>query len=529
MSFDWKVPDYDAIFRARIERLRRIRANPATLPALRAYYRENPAQFVLDWGSTYDPRNVALGRPTLIPFVLFPKQVELLEWILARWRNAENGLIEKSRESGVTWCAVALACSLCLFNQGMAIGFGSNKLESVDMIGNEKSILEKARIFLANLPAEFLGGWRRDRHAPEKRIIFPGTGSAITGEGGDNIGRGGRTAIFFLDEAAHVEHPQLVDAALSANTPCRVDISTPCGRGNSFATRRHSGTVPVFTLHWRDDPRKDSAWYAKQCEKLDAVTIAQELDINYAASVSGIVIPAAWVNSAIDAHKKLGIEPSGARCAALDVADEGVDANAFAARYGVLLQHVEQWSGKGGDIFETVTRAFGLCDQFQCEALEYDADGLGAGVRGDARVVNEARRAAQKRVIFDSPFRGSGGVHDPEGQDVPGRKNRDYFANLKAQCWWALRLRFQATHRAVNGQRPFDPDSIISISSELAELSQLCIELSQPTYRINTAGKSLINKAPDGARSPNLADAVMIAYNPASRANWALMWKKLAS
>ena len=528
MHFDWKAPDYDAVFRERLERLRRIRPNPVALPALRTYYRDNPVQFVIDWGCTYDPRNVALSRPTLMPFVLFPKQIELLEWILARWRAAENGLIEKSRESGVTWCAVGLACSLCLFNQGMAIGFGSNKLESVDSIGNEKSILEKARIFLSNLPAEFLGGWRRDRNAPEKRILFPSTGSAITGEGGDNIGRGGRTAIFFLDEAAHVEHPQLVDAALSANTPCRIDISTPCGRGNSFANRRHNGKLPVFTLHWRDDPRKDLEWYRKECEKLDPVTVAQELDINYAASVEGIVIPAAWVNAAIDAHKKLGIEPSGAHCAALDVADEGADKNALAARHGILLEHIEQWSGKGGDIFETVVRAFGLCEQLACDALEYDADGLGAGVRGDARVVNEARKAEHKRAIFDSPFRGSGAVAHPEREDVPGRKNKDFFANLKAQCWWALRLRFQATHRAVAGQRPFDPDSIISISSELPELTQLCMELSQPTYSINTVGKLLIDKKPDGACSPNLADAVMITYNPTSRANWELMWQRLA-
>ena len=128
MSFDWRAPDYDAVFRERIERLSRIRANQSALPALHAYYRDNPVQFVLDWGCTYDPRNVVLRRPTVTPFVLFPKQVELLEWILARWRNAENGLIEKSRESGVTWCAVALACSLCLFNQGMAIGFGKTRM-----------------------------------------------------------------------------------------------------------------------------------------------------------------------------------------------------------------------------------------------------------------------------------------------------------------------------------------------------------------------------------------------------------------
>jgi hypothetical protein len=40
------------------------------------------------------------------------------------------------------------------------------------------------------------------------------------------------------------------------------------------------------------------------------------------------------------------------------------------------------------------------------------------------------------------------------------------------------------------------------------------MELSQPTFSINTAGKVLIDKAPDGTRSPNHADAVVIRYAP---------------
>lgn len=194
--------------------------------------------------------------------------------------------------------------------------------------------MEKARMFLSHLPAEFLGGWRRDRHAPFMRILFPATGSTIVGEGGDGIGRGDRTSLYFVDEAAFIERPELVDASLSATTNCRLDVSPPNGRGNSFSNRRHSGKVPVFTFSWRHDPRKDAAWYRRQCDTLDPVTVAQEIDCNYSASVEGIVIPQAWVQSAVDAHTKLGITPSGARCAALDVADEGVDKNAFAARYG---------------------------------------------------------------------------------------------------------------------------------------------------------------------------------------------------
>jgi len=182
----------------------------------------------------------------------------------------------------------------------------------------------------------------------------------MTGEAGDGIGRGDRTSFYIVDESAFLERPYLVDASLSATTNCRQDISTPNGMANSFAERRHSGKVDVFTFHWRDDPRKDDAWYKKQCEELDAVTVAQEIDINYSASVEGVLIPSAWVQAAVDAHIKLGIQPTGQRMGALDVADEGKDTNAFTSRHGFLLEDTEEWSGKGDDIFGTVQSAFSI-------------------------------------------------------------------------------------------------------------------------------------------------------------------------
>src|ERR1039457_3897417 len=166
---------------------------------------------------------------------------------------------------------------------------------------------------------------------------------------------------------------------------------------------------------------------------------------------------------------------------------------------------------------KTVVRAFALCEQYGHETFHYDADGLGAGVRGDANRINEKRDAAGKLHINDQPFRGSGQVCDPEGELVPKRKNKDFFANSNAQAWWALRMRFQATYRAVIEKLPYAADDLISIDPQLEELLPLTMELSQPTYSINTVGKILIDKAPDGTRSPNLADAVMIAFQPSSR------------
>ena len=507
--FDFKNPDYRAVFEWRLERLQRIRANPSVVPAMRTFYAQNPAQFIIDWGQTFDPRNADIGLPSVLPFLLFPKQEEWVHWLMDHWRARKPGLTEKSRDMGMSWLTIGLSATLCLTRPGVVIGFGSRKEDYVDKLGDPKSLFWKAREFVCGLPVEFRGGFDRKLHAPHMRLLFPQTGSAMTGEAGDNIGRGDRTSIYFVDEAAHIERPQLVDASLSQTTNCRQDLSSVNGMANSFAKKRHGKKIDVFTFHWRDDPRKDDAWYAKQCEDLDPVTVAQEIDINYSASAEGVLIPSAWVQASINAAEKLSINPTGVKRGGLDVADEGKDKNAYAGRHGIALTHLEEWSGKGDDIFGTVVRAFGISDGLGLDGFLYDADGLGAGVRGDARVINEGRT----RKLEVEPYRGSAGVYDPQGELVPKRKNEDFFANLKAQCWWALRLRFLATYRAVVEKMPYDRDAIISLPSSLDLCTKLALELSQPTYSLNTAGKVLVDKQPDGVPSPNLADAVVIAFS----------------
>lgn len=530
-EFDFKKPDYVRVFNWRIERLNRIRARPEVVPAMRAFYRENPTQFLIDWGMTYDPRNVNKGLPASLPFLLFPRQEELGMWIVERWRAGEPGMIEKSRDMGITWLTMGLASTMCLFNMDMSVGCGSRKAELVDTLGDPDSMLEKARRFLIALPPEFRGSWSRKRHGSHMKITFPDSGSILTGEAGDDIGRGGRQSLYIIDESAHLERPLLVDAALSATTDCRIDLSSVNGLGNPFARKVKSGNIPVFTFHWRADPRKDDEWYAKKCiEVNDPTVMAQEYDIDYAASVEGVVIPSAWVQAAIGAAEALGIEVTGSRFGALDVADEGKDLNAFGGKYGIELQHMQSWSGKGSDIFASVEKVFDACDANGYESFLYDADGVGADVRGNARVINERRVAAGGRGITACPFRGSGAVHDPEGEMVAKRKNKDFFANAKAQAWWALRLRFQKTFFVRQGTLALSEchqDELISISPAIGQLLQLQSELSQPTYTRNGAGKILIDKAPEGTRSPNLADAVMMLYSPAG--NVRDMWARLGT
>lgn len=515
-SFDFRSPDYASVFKARAERLQRIRETPDLALWAKAHYREHIEDFITDWGTTSDPRNVEIGRPAFMPFVLWPKQREWIRAVFEHWRSRKDLLTEKSRDSGVTWLAVAVACSLCMLYDGVVIGFGSRKAEYVDEKGAPKSIFEKIRAYMRAMPVEFRGKeWDERLHTLYMRASFPITGSVITGECGDSIGRGDRTAIYFVDESAHLEHPDITDQALSQTTNCRIDISTPFGMANSFAIRRHSGKVDVFSFSWRDDPRKDQDWYEAQKARLDPVSLAQEVDCSYTASVEGIIIHPSWVQAAIDAHKKLGIEPTGVKRGALDVADEGTDANAFVARHGILLTACHAWSGKNSDIFATTERAFQFCDELKLDGFEYDADGLGAGVRGDAARISERRKAQRLLTVYRiEAFRGSGAVSEPErkvpGTDVPAK---DRWQNAKAQGYGALAERFRNTYRAVNGG-DYDPDNLISLSSEAGDLSKLCIELSQPQWKISATGKMMVDKTPDGAASPNRADAVMMAFAP---------------
>lgn len=517
---DWKDPDYGECEAHRAEVLRVIRADKTgqILSALKLHYKLNPADFINDWGYTFDPRNVEVGKAARVPFILFPKQREWVNFVMRKWRAQEPGLSEKSRDCGLSWLAVSLGCTMCLFYTGVNIGYGSRKAEYVDKRGAPKSLFFKARKFMDYLPEEFNGGWAPRKDAPLMRISFPSTESTMTGEAGDSIGRGDRASIYFVDEAAWLEQPELIEQALSQTTNCQMDISSVHGSANPFAIKRHSGKVEVFIFDWRDDPRKDQAWYDKQVEELDEITVAQEVDRDYSASVEGIIIPSAWVRAAIDAHIKLGITPSGRKRGALDVADTGSDLNAYCGAHGIVIEHLEEWSGQGSDIYATAERAVQISDDLGYRELRFDADGLGTGLNGDFRKINETRKERPFRAIG---FRGSMAVHNPDGlvekrdpKGPPGVTNKQRFFNRKAQGWWHLRKLFLNTYRAVVQGKPYDPDEIISIWSKCKNWQKLVTELSQPTSEDKTSGKMVVDKAPDGAPSPNLADAVMIRFAP---------------
>jgi len=536
---DFLKPNYPLELSNRAKLLMKLRKDPKMVGMMKAHYACAPWDFVKDWGMTYDPRNVERGLPAEIPFVPFDRQIEFLQWLTQRWEAGEGGLVEKSRDMGVTWLAVGWSVSMWLFRPGFAAGFGSRKEELVDKKGDPKSIFEKIRPLVRMIPKEFRPeGFNEREHSAEMRLINPENGSTITGECGDNIGRGGRQSAYFVDEAAYVERQERVNAALSQNTNCQIDISTPNGNGNAFYRKRHSGKVKVFEFDWRDDPRKNQwelvdeetkkvtkgvgrdsplgavyPWYVKMKATFDEVTVAQEIDRDYNASAENVFIPAKWVRASIDAHIRLGFEPSGTKVVSFDPADVG-DAKARLYRHGSVIMDCSEM--KTGDIRDAlpwvVDYAMGKRNGDGLDAFVYDSDGMGAPI---VKLSIQDKFDAKEIPIVH--FHGSGEVADKKSECVDLNKtNGDAFANYRAQTAYSLRRRFERTFEAIEHGVYQDPDTLISISSQCEGVTNLIAELSRPQRKYRGNGKILVESKPEmrsrGVSSPNLWDAANMAF-----------------
>jgi hypothetical protein len=497
---------------------------------LKLHYRNNTNDFIKDWGITFDPR-AKHPAPKKMPFMMFPKQFDLVDFIDDCVDKGEPGLIEKSRDMGATWVCVQYSVAKLLFNPGTAVGWGSRKAELVDRLGDPSSIFEKIRMQIRATP-RFLWpeGFSEKEHLNYMRCQNPENNSSITGELGDNIGRGGRSTIYFKDESAWYEHAELIEAALGDNTDVQIDISSVHGTGNVFYRKRQSGEiwvkdkeieagkVRVLVMDWRDHPAKDQAWYDRRHKMAEDAgllhQLAQEVDRDYSSSIVGIIIPPSWIKSSIDAHLKLGIEDDGMIMAALDVADEGGDKNALGIRKGIVLNYIDAWGQ--GDTGVTTNRAITECKMHGVTQLSYDCIGVGAGVKAETNRLNA--EGAIPASLGIHKWNATADPTNPDDHiikyDQESPTNKDFYSNLKSQGWWELRRRFERTHKAITEGIMSDEADMISLPSSLPELHALVIELSQPTYFNNGKGKIVVDKKPSGTKSPNLADAVMMLYHP---------------
>lgn len=464
---------------------------------------------------TYDPRLVGKPGGAYVPFKLWPKQREFIAWLKDRVDGNEEGLCEKSRDTGVTYLCAGFALWAWLFIPGFKTTFGSRKVDYVDKKDNPDSIFAKLRIMLRRLPPQMLPeGFVWTQHDNYMRISNPATGSVISGEGGEDMGRGGRSSLYVVDEAAYVPNAEAVEKALSGNTDVVLWVSSVNGMGNLFARKRHSVLKPrqVFRLHWRDDPRKTEEWAdAKQASFSDPTTWASEYDIDYSASVEGICIPAIWVESAKRLAKlEPRLRPSNAIRLGLDVG-AGKSKSVTIPKAGPVV--LTPRSRGLPDTTGTAHWALDIARELNAAELNFDAPGVGAGV-SSTLTHNEVAGLTVSPINTGLP---------PTERIWPDKRtSAEMFGNSKAEIWWLCRTDLQRTHEHVaflegrEGGVEHPVTDLLALPSGDKESDALCLQLSLVKWGRNEKGKIVIETKEAlkrrGIASPDYADALMLNY-----------------
>lgn len=528
-------PNYSAIYAWRIGTLTTMTNDAAMLTSAKVYYKTRPGEFIMHWMDTYNPR---LEGNKWIPFVFFQRQYEFIEFLENLRRDNENGLVEKCRDIGATWLACAYSVWSWLFLDDDATGWGTRKQELVDKLGDPDSIFEKIRLLIKRLPSVWLPQDYRPRdHSTFMKLLNPENGATVTGESGDNIGRGGRKSRYFKDEAAHYERPEKIEAALGDNTNVQIDMSSVNGLGNVFHRRRENGVdwapgillppgkVRVFVFDWRDHPEKTQEWYDLRKARFESEGLqhvfAQEVDRNYSAAIGNTIISAEWLAACVDAHLEipcLRIQPPNEWMAGLDVADKETDGdrNALALRQWIILRSVEEWGERDQGV--TTRRMVAGVRPYHGISVQYDPIGIGAGVKTEYnRLIDDGLITREMCNLV--PWNAGASVVDPWERIIPGDDdsifNKDFFGNFKAQAWWSMRTRCYKTWRARTLGDTYPADQLISFDSNMPLLHKLTKELAQATHGTSTNLRMIVNKKPDGTTSPNLADATVQCYFPA--------------
>ena len=268
---------------------------------------------------------------------------------------------------------------------------------------------------------------------------------------------------------------------------------------------------------------EDNPWHSQELEQermWDKENLTRSLYDHiwlgyYNDDVENALIPAEHFDACIDAHKKKGFQPIGAKFAAHDHSDLGPDSKGYAMRHGSVVLDVQEKTD--GNVNEGVRWAADLAISQGVDHFTWDGDGLGAPLR--EQIAKSFQNTRANVVMFkgsQSPDNPTAIFNATDKHNIHGALIvKDAVKNMRAQYYAELRRRCYNTYRAVEFNEYFDPDDMISFDSSITCLSQLRSELCRMPIKPNGNGLiELYTKDVMKSRfklvSPNLGDSVMM-------------------
>lgn len=322
--------------------------------------------------------------------------------------------------------------------------------------------------------------------------------------------------------SSNIEHEEPPEIWITMNRSSRADAISEkyLSRAESDLAKHgkyEDDMVMVVQLNYQDNP-----WFPPELEqeRLDDLKNLSREEYDhiwggeYDEFIERAIIKKEWFDAAIDSHLKLGITPKGATICTFDPADEGGDSKGYAQRTGILYTEIDEIVASNGNVACDIATERAI--QSGADLFVWDGDGMGALLR---RQIGDSFKGIKCELRM---YKGSNKVDDPKEQydglkslgpkDKP-KTNEESFKNKRAQFYMKLANRFQNTYKAVVLKEYIDPDTIISLSSDIKLMNKLRSEVCRIPTIPNGAGKIQLMAKKDMKKqleldSPGMADCL---------------------
>jgi phage terminase large subunit len=276
----------------------------------------------------------------------------------------------------------------------------------------------------------------------------------------------------------------------------------------------------VVQLNWTDNP-----WFPPelQQERLDDLANLSRAEYrhiwegDYYDEVANAIIPVEWFDAALDAHIKLGFEPRGFKVTAHDPSDGG-DNKGICARHGSVFTRIGEI--ETADVNDGFDEAGNEAIANHSDYFVWDGGGMGVSLRRQGATLFRG-----KQIQYEM-FNGGAAVEDPTeiyqqagdaNEKTRPKTNKETFVNLRAQKAWQLRDRFYKTWLAVERDKYFDPDELVSIDTQGCNVDDVRAEVCRMPRKMRSDGMiQLVSKVdlknkPYEMPSPGMFDSMMMA------------------